>query len=197
MDHPVVFIGGIHGVGKTSLSRQLAALLGAEHITAGALIRAAASPSDVVTVGPGNKAVPDVDANQERLLRGLAAHRAMGREALRRKRGLLLDGHFCLLNPGGHVVEIPYTFFQAINPVAVLLVESDLGTVIRRLLERDGSAPSVESLAALAECERTHATAVCAQLGIPLCHATGNTNPDVAAQLAALHLHLHLAPKLS
>jgi Mg-chelatase subunit ChlI len=52
----MVFVGGIHGVGKTTISRALAALLPAAHVTAGSLIRETASPAHRVTVGIGDKA---------------------------------------------------------------------------------------------------------------------------------------------
>ena len=51
MNQPIVFVGGIHGVGKTTVSRLLAELLPAKHVTAGALIRATAGAQENVTVG--------------------------------------------------------------------------------------------------------------------------------------------------
>ena len=63
-----IFIAGIHGAGKSTISRELAKLLGASHVTAGDLIRASASATNKVTVGV--KAVPNVDANQQLLIRG-------------------------------------------------------------------------------------------------------------------------------
>ncbi len=191
MNQPLIFVGGIHGVGKTALSRHLAAMLVAEHVTASALIRAAASATDVVTAGAGGKAVPDVDANQERLLRGLHAHRTQGTLVPGLRRGMLLDGHFCLLDLAGQVTEIPPAVFEAIDPVAVLLVAASPSIVVRRLSERDGGAPPVEMIAAFAARERAHATAVCERLGIPLYHASGDTAPEDAARLAVPHLRLH------
>lgn len=192
MNQPLIFVGGIHGAGKTTLSRHLAAMLVAEHVTASALIRAAASATDVVTAGAGRKAVPDVDANQERLLRGLRAHRTQGTLVPGPSRGMLLDGHFCLLDLAGRVTEIPPAVFEAIDPVAVLLVAASPGMVVRRLSERDGGAPPLEMIVAFAALECAHATAICARLGIPLYHASGDTAPEEAARLAASHLRPHI-----
>ena len=112
-----VFVAGIHGAGKSTICREFARLLGAFHATAGDLIRANAKATTEVTVGV--KAVPNVDANQLLLLRGLAVYQA------RNSGPLLLDGHFVLLTPDGAIAEIPVTVYEAIAPVAVLLVEAD------------------------------------------------------------------------
>ena len=124
-----VFVAGIHSAGRSTICRELARLLGAFHATAGDLIRVNANATTEVTVGV--KAVPDVDANQLRLLSRLAVYRA------RNTGPLLLDGHSALLKPDGAIAEIPVTVYEAIAPVAVLLVEADADTIHSRLLERD------------------------------------------------------------
>lgn len=176
---PIVFVGGIHGAGKTELAKLLAKLLGASHVTAGGLIRENASASDIVTVGPGNKAVPDVDANQALLLSSLALYRA------RVAGSILLDGHFSLLDASGSVSEVPSAVFDTISPVAVLLVESDTTVVHARLLGRDGAAPPIGTLGLLARRERACAQAVCDRLSIPLISAMGDGAVDGEAIVAA------------
>ncbi len=172
-----VFVAGIHGAGKSTICRELARLLGAFHATAGDLIRANANATTEVTVGV--KAVPNVDANQLLLLRGLAVYRA-------RNRGpLLLDGHFVLLKPDGAIGEIPVAVYEAIAPVAVLLVEADAVTIHSRLLERDKTAPPVATITDLAIQERAHAERVCGELKIPLWAVPGDGATDQAAVDAA------------
>jgi adenylate kinase len=180
--NPIVFVGGIHGVGKTTLSRLVAERLSASHVTAGGLIRETASASHIVTVGIGNKAVPDVDANQELLLRGLERYRS------RVAGPILLDGHFSLLDQSGKVVEIPMTVYEAIAPVAVLLVEADDHVVRERLIERDGAAPPMTAISLLAERERACAEAVGSGLRIPILSSRGDTHRHLAADSAALEL---------
>ena len=134
MCQPIVFVGGVHGSGKTTICRLIAEAYPAVHVTAGALIREAADASHVVTVGAQDKAVPDVDANQAMLLRGLEAYRARtGDVGL-----LLLDGHFALADAGGTPVDVPLAVFRKIGPGAVLLVETDPAMVHRRLAGRGG-----------------------------------------------------------
>jgi adenylate kinase len=174
MSH-IVFIGGIHGSGKTTLSVSLAALVPAAHITAGRLIREAAAPGHVVTVGAQGKAVPDVDANQAVLLRGLAAYRARNSGDLR---VLLLDGHFSLMNASGGIEDVAIEVFKAIAPVALLLVEAPSVTVYRRLASRAGSPPSVDAIERLAERERDRALTTATDLRIPLWSVTGDGTAD-------------------
>jgi adenylate kinase len=188
MNQRIVFVGGIHGAGKTTVSRVLAGLLSASHITAGGLIRETASAEHTVTVGVGDKAVPDVDANQALLLRGLDLYRARIGVG-----PILLDGHFSLLDPSGAVVGIPIAVYKAISPVAVLLVEADAQTVHDRLMRRDGAAAPLETLSLLASRERERAEAVCAALGIPMWAIAGDTMAEQVADAAASHLQPLLA----
>jgi len=52
MNQPSVFVGGIHGVGKMTVSRLLAELLPAKHATAGALVLTSREPA--TNFGPRN-----------------------------------------------------------------------------------------------------------------------------------------------
>src|SRR4051812_47409857 len=115
MNQRIVLVGGIHGAGKTTVSRLLAGLLSASHITAGGLIRATASAAHTVTVGVRDKEIAVVEANPALLLRGLNLFRARIGVG-----PILLDGHFSLLDPSGAVVGIPMGVYEAISPVAVL-----------------------------------------------------------------------------
>ena len=172
-----IFVAGIHGAGKSTISRELAKLLGASHVTAGDLIRANATAANEVTVGV--KAVPNVDANQQRLIRGLAVYRAGNVGPL------LLDGHFTLLKPDGAIAEIPVAVYHAIAPVAVILVETDAVAIHSRLMERDKEAAPVAIITELARLERAQAERVCGHLKIPLLAVPGDAAADGAAVAAA------------
>lgn len=179
MHQPIVFVGGVHGSGKSTLSRYLAGELPAVHKTAGELIREAATANLVVTVGAQGKAVPDVDANQEVLLRGLLAFQSRtGADT----RPLLLDGHFALMNPDGEVVEVSPEVFGVIAPVAVLLVEADAAVVRRRLAARAPEAPSDDLIAALAARERARAMDTAEVLQVPIYLLDGNGSVEQEGQ---------------
>jgi len=193
----LIFVGGIHGVGKTTLSRRVAAILGAEHVTAGDLIRAAATAPNAAPTGISGKSVADVDANQERLLRGLQSYRAERQQSDTQSYGLLLDGHFCLLDSTEQVAEIPIGVFDALQPAAVLLVEAVPEVVARRLLDRDGGAPSIETLRAFTAREYARAAAIAKALQIPLHRAAGGGDIESTARDAAARLRPHLAPEVA
>lgn len=158
----ILFVGGVHGAGKTTISTLLAERLRAFHVTAGQLIRETAGSNYSVTTAPGNKTVSNVDANQELLLQGLDLCKArVGRGTI------ILDGHFSLLSSDESVSVIPLSVFRAIAPVGVLLVESENAKIHARLVSRDPDhAPSVAVLAMLSLRERLQAETVCADLRI-------------------------------
>lgn len=159
MSPQTIFLGGVHGAGKSTVSRQIAKLLGLSHVTAGGLIKETASDNYRATTG--FKAVPDLPANQMLLLSGLTKYR------IRNNGPLLLDGHFVLLEPDGKLAEIPFAVYDAIAPVAVMLIEAEPTTVHARLLSRDGQALPVTTIAEFARRERSHAERVCRNLNIP------------------------------
>src|SRR5690348_3571107 len=118
---PIVFVGGVHGSGKTTLCKWLANHLAAAHVTAGSLIREAASAEHVVTVGAQDREVLAVTADPMVLLRCLAAYQARTSD----DRPILLDGHFTLMSPEKGIVDVPSAVLAAIAPVAVLLVRTN------------------------------------------------------------------------
>jgi adenylate kinase len=183
MSNSIVFIGGIHGVGKTSISLRLAALLSASHITASDLIRGVVGETRMLIGMSHDKAVANVDANQAALLRGLNSYRERSGSG-----PILLDGHFSLLKTDGTVTEIPVAVFQMIAPAAVLLVEARDHVISERLMKRDGVSMPISTISNLAERERACAEVVCSTLGIPMWAIRGDSETEEAATSAASHL---------
>lgn len=167
------------------MSRILGDMLGAAHVTAGALIRCAAGFGDAVETGTGSKSVPNVEHNQTLLLQGMAAYKARPRPSAH---AILLDGHFSLLSPSGAVVDVAVEVFNELQPIAILLVEARTETVRRRLRERDGNAPNNATLRALALRERARAMDVQDALRVPLWSMSGEVPAEDAAATAAEQL---------
>ena len=91
----IVFVGGIHGVGKSTVVPQLARRLGIPHLEASDLIRRVSSE-----LVDSVKSVEDLAVNQTRLVEGLH-DAAFGHSRL------LLNGHYCVLRQGGTIAPIP------------------------------------------------------------------------------------------
>ena len=155
MDTDTVFIGGIHGAGKTTFCRTLAPILGLQHLTASDLIREAG----VLQI---DRVVADMDVNQARLVAAL-------QDRARNGHRILLDGHFCLITPSRSVARVPSSVFAQILPRRLLLIEADACQVEERLRRRgDTTTTDRKFIEEFAAAERQHAISVSSELDIPL-----------------------------
>jgi adenylate kinase len=150
------FVGGIHGVGKSTLCDKLSVPLDAIHLKASELIHYKPSPAD-----PTRKAVLDVEANQRQLVEALKSFPRSGAN-------ILLDGHFCLADTNGSIARVPLETFRALRPTALLVVEAEPAMILERLLRRSGSAFSLDLIVGLTTAERTYAEQVSNELAVPL-----------------------------
>lgn len=153
----IVFVAGIHGVGKTHLAAPLAEQLGLRHSTASQLIREERGSQS----WGKDKRVSDVDGNQAALISAVTRIKAGGQS-------LLLDGHFVLRDENGAYMPIPESVFRALQVDAILLLECNVEVISARLMERDDHSWSVADLASLASYENSHAVRVASALGLPL-----------------------------
>lgn len=124
----VVFVAGVHGVGKTYLCERFAANAGIRHSSASALIKEERRSAN----WESNKLVSDIDSNQ------IALAAAVKRVTAESKK-LLLDGHFVLKNADGGLIAVHEDTFKDLSLSAVLLIEADAETVRERLLSRDSN----------------------------------------------------------
>ncbi|WP_071849938.1 ATP-binding protein [Duganella sp. HH105] len=153
----VIFLAGVHGVGKGYLGAPVAASLNIVHCTASQLIR---DEKGRATWG-GDKLVADVDDNQVALINAVNRQRASTRT-------ILLDGHFVLRGMGGGLIRLAIDVFSSLRLSGVILLCDDAETIAARLASRDGVSTSSESIAELAAEEAAHARAICCALEIPL-----------------------------
>lgn len=165
MDH-IIFVGGIHGVGKTELCRIISQHLHMDHVSASDLIRNAGR-----MVNNNQKRVDKIAENQDFLLSGLNAYKSCSS-------ALLLDGHFCLIDKQGNIQPIPQTTFDNIAPKAVLVLIDEAETIRERLKIRDGISYSLDLIANFQEYEINHASQVCKNLNIPCLTRKPNTSMD-------------------
>lgn len=153
----VIFLAGVHGVGKGFLGTPVANALGISHFTASQLIR---EEKGQATWGMDKK-TSDLDGNQ------LALIRAVGQRRLTHP-SILLDGHFVLRNAQGVLTLLATTVFKELHLTGVILLTEGENIIASRLAMRDKGTTNVQAISELAEAELTHAQAVCRELGVPL-----------------------------
>jgi adenylate kinase len=153
----VIFLAGVHGVGKGFLGTPVANSMGIAHLTASQLIR---EEKGQATWGIDKK-TSDLDNNQ------LALIRAVGQRRLTHP-NILLDGHFVLRNAQGVLTPLATAVFKELRLTGVILLTEESNIIVRRLAMRDKDMPDIQVVSELAEAESAHARAVCNELGLPL-----------------------------
>lgn len=168
-----MFIGGVHGVGKTTICKASLDPLGFDCISASELIRRH------VTMHKTDKRVRNVGKNQDILVA------ESNKEKLK---SLLygLDGHYCLLNKDGAIERLPVEVFGSLGFDLLALVDSTVDEVVKHLQARDGTKWSKKTVAALMSAERTHAKRVSKELGIPLVVLDAQKNDGAEKIVAGL-----------
>lgn len=154
--YQVVFVGGCHGVGKTTFCRHLVTRVLAEHVSASALIGSVRASRESLT-----KQVANVEQNQDDLV--LALEQYQSRAPL-----LVLDGHFCLVTHGGAVEAIPLSTFRELAPRAIIVLEAEVQLIQERMRSRGGVVLPAATLLDLQQKETKHARHVAEVLEVPL-----------------------------
>lgn len=154
--HNIAFIGGIHGVGKSTICQHICSNLNFEYFSASELIKWAEINED-----PKNKLVQNIPETQNRLIVGL-------KNIVQKNKNYLLDGHYCLLNSNNEVVKVPLDTFKRINPFSLSLILGDISEIKQRLESRDNKPYDYHLLENLQSEELSYAKYVSKVLGISL-----------------------------
>ena len=150
----IIFIGGIHGVGKGMLCSNVASAHNIIHLTASKVLRWRDFATDLT-----DKCVADIPATQNRLLANLE-------KIIQPERIYLLDGHFCLFNEEGEIEKVPDETFIGINPMKLVLVTESPEVIGSRLSQRDGKEYDICILKRMKEFEKEHALHISRLLNI-------------------------------
>ncbi len=154
----MIFLGGVHGVGKTSMCAGASQRFGLRVISASAIIR----EERVRPSSDSRTAVLNVGGNQELLVRGV--HRIVADFPERH----LLDGHFALRTLAGSIEEIDTDVFRAIGVSGLICLIDDPGAIAQRLAARDGEVHDVIAISQLQAAELRSAKAASRTLGLGL-----------------------------
>ena len=155
MRSKIVFIAGIHGVGKTTLCGYLSKELSIKNYSASALIKEYAKIEL-----PKNKKIQNIQGNQDILIKAI-------NELLKNEETCIIDGHFCLFDQAAKITRIPSATFEEMKPMAIVCLYEDIDIINQRLKSRDSHEHDDELLYALQEEEKSYSKEVSNLLGIP------------------------------
>lgn len=149
------FVGGVHGVGKTHLSKIIADAAGLPYYSSSTLIYGNSKKVNIKTVRASN-----LSSNQDALIKSLTQTNWFAS-------GGYLDGHFTIKTESGFS-EIPLSTFQSLNLTNIILIVSPVDTVKERLKQRDGIEYNWQLLDEMQRKEEVRAKALANELNLPL-----------------------------
>lgn len=161
MNKNIYFIGGIHGVGKGTICKEIVKDCDVKHITASELLKW----NEISSLE--NKKVANIQNTQDRLLKAIIALPSQN---------YLLDGHFCLLNKHSIPEKVPIETFLNINPKIISVVTLDVNTIHERLMQRDTNKYDKHILESMQKIEVAYAIEIAQKLDIPFVEIK-NDNP--------------------
>ncbi len=120
----MIFIGGVHGVGKSYVCDIISENTGLETYSASYLI----SEFKMKNFSK-DKRVSEINKNQDLLIKAFNYIN---------KPECILDGHFCLLDESNKITRIPMSTFKELAPQKIVLLYDTPGLITNRLYKRDG-----------------------------------------------------------
>ena len=154
-DRKIIFVGGIHAVGKGTVCEKITQKFNFEHLSASQVLKWN-EISDLK-----NKKVQDFGTTQDRLLNNL-------NKIIEPNKTYLLDGHFTLLNSKGEPEKIDASTFVGIQPKTIILLTCEPKVIYERLKQRDNSNYKLDVLEKMQVMEIEHAKYISQKLDIPL-----------------------------
>lgn len=153
----VIFVAGIHAVGKSTACMAVADEFGIPHFSASQIIRG----ERLSAVDEKSKLVADVVDNQRLLIQGVSRILERGR--------FLLDGHFTMRRKSdGGIEAIHAEVFRELHVGGIVLYTDHPEEIAMRMHARDGVLQPVEMLKAHQEAEIAHAKHVAVTIAVPL-----------------------------
>ncbi|GFZ93929.1 hypothetical protein GCM10008018_45500 [Paenibacillus marchantiophytorum] len=150
----LIFVGGIHGVGKSTFCTKLSDNHGIKAHSASKLI--AFKKNETFTK---DKRIQDIKSNQMYLLEALDEVES---------NVFLLDGHFCLLDINGIITRIPEQTFIDISPRAIVVLIDSVKEIISRLQARDSHLHNHSVIKEFQDEEIGYAKIISEKLNVPL-----------------------------
>lgn len=151
----IIFVGGVHAVGKGTVCKELAQKFNFIHLSASQVLKWNEISDSK------NKKVQNFTTTQDRLLINL-------NKIIEPNKKYLLDGHFTLLNSNGEPVKIDESTFIGIRPEFIVVLTCEPNIIFERLRQRDDSIYNLSVLEKMQKMEVEHANYISRKLMIPL-----------------------------
>ncbi|OUL60980.1 ATP-binding protein [Flavobacterium sp. AJR] len=170
----IVFIGGIHGVGKSTICQQICNEVKLQYLSASELIKWKDINTDFQ-----NKKVRNIPETQDSLIIGL-------NNSIQKDKSYILDGHYCLFNSANEIVNVPLDTFKLINPISLNIILGDIIEIKNRLEKRDNRPYDKELLNRMQENELNYARYLSKTLEVTLNIGTQNDFSELLTSLRVL-----------
>lgn len=121
----IVFVAGVHGVGKTTYCKELSKNLKLPHFSASDIIRSQKASA----VQSNTKNVKDAGKNQDLLLQGIESLELTNKE-------IILDGHFVLLQ-NDDIKHLPLSTYVGLQLKKIILLNDSPENIYKRITARD------------------------------------------------------------
>lgn len=141
----LIFLGGIHGSGKTYLLASKPQSLNLEILTASEILK-----WNDYSKQPNSKLVASIQNTQSRLVNNLS-------KITERNGKYLLNGHFCLLNKNKIIEKVPKETFDIISPKSLYLKVAEPSIISTRLQDRDKKLWSLKLIKDMQDMEISYA----------------------------------------
>lgn len=121
----IVFVAGVHGVGKTTYCKEFSKSLKLPHFSASDIIRSQKASA----IQSNTKSVKDTGKNQDLLLQGIESLELKNKE-------IILDGHFVLLQ-NNEIKRLPLSTYQGLRLKKIILLSDAPENIYKRITARD------------------------------------------------------------
>lgn len=151
----IIFIAGVHGVGKGTLCQKISSKYNFEHHSASSLIKKINNKDY-----SHYKLVETIDSNQDDLIIAI-------QNFLDKDKNYFLDGHFCLLNSEKEIIKIPEETFKNMNLKAIVVLTDNSAAIMGRLNGRDSSNYIIEEISKFNKIELDYSKEIADKFNIP------------------------------
>lgn len=152
----MIFVAGVHGVGKTFFSNQVSKKLKLEVFDASQLIEKEKNKKFLKS-----KRVKEPNSNQQCLIDAVECIKL-------HNKSFILNGHFCLIDKQGKIVRLEKNVFKALAPDKIILLEEEPAIIVQRRFERDNEKIDINFVRMFIDIERTYAYQIAEENKIPI-----------------------------